>query len=111
MNVFARRRDRVLERIDGVLVVPSQPVALRNNDVEHEYRQDSDLHYCAGFDEPESVLVLTTKHAKHKFVLFVRPRDPDREVWDGARAGAEGAVAKYGADAAYPISELASRLP
>ena len=95
----------------GVAVLPSAPVAIRNNDVEHEYRQDSDFHYLTGFDEPESVLVLTTEHPDHRMVLFVRPRDPEREVWDGARAGVEGAVAEFGADAAFPIAELATRLP
>jgi Xaa-Pro aminopeptidase len=95
----------------GVAVFPSAPVAIRNNDVEHEYRQDSDLHYLTGFDEPESVLVLTSEHPQHKTVLFVRPRDPEREVWDGARAGVEGAVKDFGADAAFPIAELGQRLP
>jgi Xaa-Pro aminopeptidase len=95
----------------GVAVFPAAPVAIRNNDVEHEYRQDSDFHYLTGFDEPESVLVLTTEHPKHKTVLFVRPRDPEREVWDGARAGVEGAVKDFGADAAFPMSELPTKLP
>ncbi len=95
----------------GVAVFPSAPVAIRNNDVEHEYRQDSDLYYLTGFDEPDVVLVLATAHAQHKTVLFVRPRDPEREVWDGARAGVEGAVSNFEADAAFPISELATRLP
>jgi len=95
----------------GVALLPSAPIAIRNNDVEHEYRQDSDFHYLAGFDEPESVLVLSTEHPDHRMVLFVRPRDPEREVWDGARAGVEGAVAEFGADAAFPIAELPTRLP
>jgi Xaa-Pro aminopeptidase len=95
----------------GVAVLPSAPVAIRNNDVEHEYRQDSDFYYLTGFVEPESVLVLATDHPDHRSVLFVRPRDPDREVWDGARAGVDGAVRDFGVDAAFPISELAQRLP
>jgi Xaa-Pro aminopeptidase len=95
----------------GVAVLPAAPVAIRNNDVEHEYRQDSDFHYLTGFDEPESVLVLASEHPQHKAVLFVRPRDPEREVWDGARAGVEGAVKDFGADAAFPISELSAKLP
>jgi Xaa-Pro aminopeptidase len=95
----------------GVAVLPSTPLAIRNNDVEHAYRQDSDVYYLTGFDEPETVVVLSTEHPKHRFVLFVRPRDPDREIWDGARAGVDGAVNDFGADAAYPIGELSQRLP
>jgi Xaa-Pro aminopeptidase len=93
----------------AVAVLPAAPVFRRNNDVEHEYRQDSDLFYLSGFDEPESVAVLDAKEGK--FTLFVRPRDPEREVWDGARAGVEGAKTLYGADEALPIAELEEKLP
>jgi len=110
MELFAKRRQRVLEEIDGVAIIPSAPVTLRNNDVEHEYRQDSDLFYLTGFDEPRSVLVLSTVHPEHRSVLFVRPRDREREVWDGARAGVEGAKERCGVDATFPIGELDKRL-
>ena len=96
---------------DGVAVFPSAPLAVRNHDVEHPYRQDSDLFYLTGFDEPESVLILTNQHEEHRCVLFVRPRMREREIWDGPRAGVEGAVERFGADAAFPISELDKRLP
>ncbi|HEX4351399.1 MAG TPA: aminopeptidase P N-terminal domain-containing protein [Polyangiales bacterium] len=109
---FATRRAQFLKAMGhGVALFASTPIAMRNNDVEHEFRQDSDLFYLSGFDEPESVLLLTTEHAEHRTVLFVRPRDPERETWDGVRAGVDGAIAQYGADAAYPIGELMRRLP
>jgi Xaa-Pro aminopeptidase len=110
-NEFKERRERVLAAIrPGVLVIASAPLAIRNNDVEHEYRQDSDFFYLTGFDEPESVLVLNSS-SEQPFTLFVRSRDPEREVWDGARAGVEGAVNDFGADAAFPIADLALKLP
>jgi len=93
----------------AVAVLPSAPVFVRNNDVEHEYRQDSDFFYLTGFDEPESVVVLDAK--ERKTILFVRPRDRDREVWDGPRAGVDGAREQYGADEAFVIGELAEKLP
>jgi Xaa-Pro aminopeptidase len=109
---FEERRRRFFEAAgSGVAIFASTPVAVRNNDVEHEYRQDSDLYYLTGFDEPESVLLLTSEHPEHRVVLFVRPRDKDRETWDGPRAGLEGAKADFGADAAFPIAELAKQLP
>jgi Xaa-Pro aminopeptidase len=109
---FGDRREQFRSAMGhGVALFPSTPVAIRNNDVEHEFRQDSDLYYLTGFDEPESLLLLTTDHAEHRTVLFVRPRDPERETWDGPRAGIEGAIARFGADAAFPISELSKRLP
>jgi len=44
-------------------------------------------------------------------VLFVRPKKREREIWDGPRAGVEGAVEAFGADVAFPIDELSKRLP
>ena len=112
MSEFAARRERLLEAMgDGVAVFPSAPLALRNRDIEHPYRQDSDLYYLTGFAEPESALVLTNQHDEHRVILFVRPRKREREIWDGPRAGIEGAVERFGADAAFPIDELPSKLP
>jgi Xaa-Pro aminopeptidase len=112
MSEFAARRTQLLEAIgDGVAVFPSAPLAVRNHDVEHPYRQDSDLYYLTGLDEPESVLVLTNQHEEHRVVLFVRPKKREREMWDGPRAGVEGAVEAFGADVAFPIDELPKRLP
>jgi len=64
-----------------------------------------------GFDEPDAVIVLAPHHKEHRFVLFVQPKDPDKEVWTGYRAGVEGAKERYGADEAYPITELNEKLP
>ena len=110
LDSFARRRKSVLDLIrPGALVAFAAPVALRNRDVEHEYRQDSDFYYLTAFEEPESVAVLGGA-GEAPFVMIVRPRDPEREVWDGPRAGVEGAVAVFGADTAYPREQLEQRL-
>ncbi len=95
----------------GVLIVTSLPQRLRNGDSFHRFRQHSDILYLTGFVEPETTVVLRPDAETEKFVMFVRPRDPEVEVWDGRRAGIEGAKERYGADAAYPTGELASRLP
>ena len=81
MTEFASRRERLLEAIgpNAAAIVPSAPVAIRNHDVEHPYRQESDLFYLTGFREPESVLLLTNHHKEHRVVLFVRPRKRERE--------------------------------
>jgi Xaa-Pro aminopeptidase len=109
-SAFARRRRRVQEELGaGVLVLFAATPTLRNNDVTHEFRQDSDFFYLTGFDEPDAVLVLLGGDAA-RGVLFVNPRDPEREVWDGARLGVEGAKA-LGVDEAFSIRELEERLP
>jgi Xaa-Pro aminopeptidase len=111
-EVVKARRERFMDAMGtGVAVFPAAPARVRSNDSEYKYRPESDLFYLTGFAEPEAVAVLAPEHPDHKFVLFVRPRDAEREVWDGKRAGVEGAVAEYGADAAFPIAELDAKLP
>ena len=108
----AHRRAALIERLDGAtLVLPAAHMSLRNADVEYEFRQDSDFLWLTGFDAPDAVAVLSPNHPEHPFVLFVRPRDPTAEVWQGARLDPEGAVEALGADAAFPLGELDERLP
>jgi Xaa-Pro aminopeptidase len=111
--MFEERRQELLRRLGpgAVAVIPAWPEHLRNGDVHHAYRPDSDLYYLTGFAEPEAVAVLATAHPEHRFALFVRPRNPERETWDGRRAGVEGAAAQFGAEKAFPIEELAKELP
>lgn len=112
MNPFELRRKALLGRLErGVAVFAAAPSTIRNNDVEHEYRQDSDFYYLTGLDEPDCFLVLSTCHPEHRSVLFVRPRNPDREQWDGPRVGVDEAPRRYGVDVAYPIDKLAQKLP
>ena len=93
----------------GVLVAFAATPTLRNNDVSHEFRQDSDFLYLTGFEEPDAALVLVGGEAPRS-VSFVRPKDPEREVWDGERLGVEGAAA-LGFDEVRPLDELAEALP
>lgn len=85
-------------------------MAVMHNDVEYNFRQDSDFYYLTGFNEPDAVAVLTPDHEEHEFVLFVRPKDLEKEIWTGYRTGVEAAKEKYGADEAYSIEELDEKL-
>jgi Xaa-Pro aminopeptidase len=111
-EAFARRRRRVLEALGdrSAMVLPAAPELVAGRDLEIRYVPDADLWYLTGYGEPEAVAVLRPD-ADQPFTLFVRPRDPEREVWTGARGGVETARADFGADAAFPLSELADRLP
>jgi Xaa-Pro aminopeptidase len=110
--VFAERRRRVLEHMGpGALgIFPSAPESTRSNDVEYRYRQQSDFQYLTGFPEAGAVCVLIPGHSEAEYVLFVRPRDQERETWTGKRAGVEGAVRDFGAAAAYPIEQLDEKM-
>ena len=92
-------------------VLFSTPPALRNSDVEHPYRQDSDLYALTGFCEPSSALVLLPGRADGEVVLFLRPKDKDAEKWEGRRLGVDAARDVLGVDAALPIDRLDAELP
>ena len=110
---FARRRRHLMDMMgsDSIAVLPNALELVRNRDVHFPYRSDSHFHYLTGFDEPESVMVLVPGREHGEFLLFCRERDLQKEIWDGYRAGLEGAVAEYAADDAYPISDLDEILP
>lgn len=109
---YRQRREQVMAKIStGTAIFRSAPTAVMHNDVEYVYRQDSDFYYLTGFNEPEAVAVLAPHHGEHRFILFVQPKDREKEVWSGYRCGVEGAKEIYGADMAYPITELDDKLP
>ncbi len=90
----------------SVLIVPAAHHALRNGDVEHPWRQDSDFWFLTGLDEPDSIAVFSPGRGGEEYVLFVRPRDKDAETWTGRRTGVEGAMAVHGAEKAFVIDEF-----
>jgi Xaa-Pro aminopeptidase len=109
---YQQRRQQLMEKIgNGTAIFRSAPMAVMHNDVEYTFRQDSDFFYLTGFNEPNAVAVLAPHHDEHKFVLFVQPKDPEKETWTGYRTGVEKAKEVYGADEAYPIAELDEKLP
>lgn len=110
---YAQRRQQLMQRMtpNSIAVLPAAAVSTRNNSVDYPYRQNSDFYYLSGFQEPEAVLVLIPQRAHGEFILFCRERNPERELWDGLRAGQEGAIADYQADDAFPISDIDDILP
>jgi Xaa-Pro aminopeptidase len=114
MSAAAYRRRRALLgalSADAVAIVPAAAEAVRSRDVHHPFRQSSDLTYLCGFPEPEALAVFVPQRKQGEFVLFCRPRDEQRELWDGPRAGVEGARGVYGADEAHPVDALDAVLP
>jgi len=109
---YRQRREQLMSKIGaGSAVFRSAPMAVMHNDVQYAFRQDSDFFYLTGFNEPEAVAVLTPDHQEHRFVLFVQPKEREKEIWAGYRCGVEGAKELFGADEAYSITELDEKLP
>jgi len=105
LTEFMRRMDP-----KSVAIIPAAREAVRSHDTNYRYRQNSDFFYLTGFEEPDAIAVIAPSEAK-KFTLFVRPRDPERAIWDGYRAGVEGAKSDYSADEAFSIADFDARLP
>jgi len=101
---FMKRMDK-----KSVAIIPAAREATRSNDTQYRYRQDSDFLYLTGFEEPDSIAIIAPDQ-EQKYTLFVRARDPEREIWDGKRFGVEGARSEFGADEAYPIAEFDEKL-
>ena len=104
--VYAARRDRLIHAMgEGVGVIPTSPERIRNRDAHYPYRYDSYFFYLTGFTEPDATLVLVAG-ATPRAILFCRERNVEREQWEGARHGPEGARARFGFDDAHPVGAL-----
>ena len=110
---FARRRKALMAQMEpnSIAIVPAAPERNRSRDTEYHYRQNSDFLYLSGFEEPQAVLVLIPGREHGEYVLFVRERNREREIWDGYRAGPEGACSEFEADDAFPIDDIDEILP
>ena len=104
LEEFMRRMES-----NSVAIIPSAREATRSNDTHYRFRQDSDFYYVTGFEEPESIAIVRPAQDP-RYTLFVRPRDPEREIWDGRRAGVEGAKSEFGANESFPIAEFDEKL-
>ena len=104
LQEFMRRMDQ-----KSVAIIPSAREATRSNDTQYRFRQDSDFYYLTGFEEPDSIAVIAPGR-EQKYTLFVRPRDPEQEIWVGRRAGVEGAKKEFGADESFPVAEFETKL-
>ena len=110
---FAKRRQQLMDIMgpNSIAILPNAEVSSRNRDVDYPYRSDSNFHYLSGFDEPDSVIVIVPGRPHGEYLLFCRERKLEKEIWDGYRAGQEGAITNFDADDSYPISDLDDILP
>lgn len=113
MTDFAKRRKQLAQKIgsNGIVILSASTIAIRNHYHEFPFRQNSDFYYLTGFEEPEAILVIAPKRKGGEFILFNRVRDREKEIWDGYRAGQEGARKIFGADEAFPIDQVTRVLP
>ena len=107
-----QNREAFIEKMGpgGVAIFASNPPARWNHDTEYLYRPDPNFYYLTGFEEPESICVIAPEHPKHQYILFVRPKNKQAEIWNGKRVGVRDAQRRYGADKAYPIEKFDEKI-
>ena len=113
-NRYADRRSKLGAMLpnNSAVVIAGAEVQYRNADSSHAFRQDSNFWYLTGFNEPESTLVLLINESKDvQSIVFVPKKDALKEIWDGYRAGPNGAVKDHGFDLAFDNTEIDERLP
>ena len=115
-NIYQQRRIALAKQISsktggGIAIVSTAPELARNRDSEFPYRHDSDFYYLCGFEEPGATLVLKVElNGALETHLFCRPKDPEREIWDGIRLGPEAAPEKLGVEFAHSNQALDQKL-
>ena len=110
---FGERRTRVFTQMqpNSALLLFSEIEKRRNNDCTYPFRQDSYFWYLTGFNEPNAALLLLKTEQAEKAIIFLRPRDPLLETWNGRRLGVEHAPQQLNVNEAYSIEEFATVLP
>ena len=112
VKILQKRRDELMRSMGtGVAIIPTAPMRNRNRDIHFPFRPDSDFYYLTHFPEPEAVAVLVPERAHGEYILFCREKNPEKEIWEGRRAGQEGACEIYGADDSFPIDDIDEILP
>lgn len=112
-HVYKERRERLIDSIGkrSVLAVMAADERNRQNDVDYEYRQNSNLLYLTGYPFPGATLLLApfgieVNGKTVREILFVKERNAAREQWNGVTAGPKEAMEVYNIDLALPSTEL-----
>ena len=106
---FEERLKQAFSKMDpaSILIVDANPTSNRTGDQDYYYRPNSYLVYLIGFEEPNCHLVLTKDdNGGCQTLLFVQPRDPEKETWTGKIIGPENAKKQYKVTDAFKNSEF-----
>ena len=113
-NLYLGRREQLGLELpkNSAVVIAGASTQYRNADSSHAFRQDSNFWYLTGFNEAESTLVLLVDDSKKvQSIAFVPEKDELKEIWDGYRAGPDGAVNDHGFDLAFKNTDINQKLP
>lgn len=110
---FKRRRQQLMDSMGkgSMAIIPTATEKVRNHDVHYPFRPDSNFYYLTGFPEPQAIAALVPEREQGQYILFCREKNSEQEIWHGRRAGLEGACEIYGADDAFPITDIDDIIP
>ncbi|MDM8560570.1 aminopeptidase P N-terminal domain-containing protein [Candidatus Parabeggiatoa sp. HSG14] len=113
INEYKNRRQELMDILSegSMAILPAAPMQLRNCDVHYPYRQDSNFYYLTGFPEPQALAVIVPQREQGQYLLFCREKNQNKEALDGNIIGLEDACEIYGADDAFPITDIDDIIP
>ncbi|KAI4199626.1 MAG: hypothetical protein LQ350_004501 [Teloschistes chrysophthalmus] len=111
---YAQRRSNLASKLpkNGLAILAAADVKYRSGVVFYDYHQESNFFYLTGFNEPEAVAIIgkSAAHNDHTFHLFVRPKSPKDEQWEGSRSGTQAALDVFNADESGDINDIERHL-
>ena len=111
-STYLNRRKSILSKLKGdAMLLFSAPEKVFSRDVNYPYRQDSNINYLTGIEEPQVVLLLRGSGKGSRSILFIRDKDPERELWEGQMIGLRKAKRSFKFDQVWPLEDLPHRLP
>ena len=108
VSEYLERQSQFLSQIpsDGLVLIPTNPVAYRSNDTSFPFRANSYLLYLCGWSDPEAVFMAHHDADSWVTTLFVQPRDTKAEIWTGRRVGTEDAASGWPVDESQSMSDI-----
>ena len=112
-SIYKNRRNSLKNKLpkNSALIIPGADLQYRNADSSYALRQESSFYYFSGFSEPSSVMVLINSGEKIESLIFVPQKDKLKEIWDGYRAGPDGAVDEYLFDQGFENNKIDELMP
>lgn len=111
-KIYKARRKRFTSKIleHSCIILPNRALSIRSNDVEYKFKPESNFYYLTGFEEPNSICIIKKDKKDFEYYLFVEPKNKEKEIWIGRKAGLEGAKKVYQADKSFSIHDFKDQL-
>ena len=108
---FQNRRKNLIDNLgDGIAIISNSDESSRNRDCDYPFRSDSYFHYLSGFPEPEAVILILGGD-QPRSVIFCKPKEESKEIWNGYIYGPEEAAKQFLFDESYSLDDINKIMP